>query len=537
MTPTGGRPSRLAAAAIALAVLVPCGAWWVAGRSAVLREAAVLEREAWSRVRERADAVAARAARRLEALRAGEAARPWRHWSHRWVENDPSCDCPAPRTSPLLRAEDLPREILGWFEVGPDGAVRIVRAGRDVGEDVAALGRPLAASLAVAPESDEIVEPESWTEAPDGAVLAPGTELVAQGPFQWRSVAVAGVPCLAAVREVRTTDGARVQGFVVDPVVPAVDGDGGDRLVHGPRQAPGEAELPLAGTVWRAVVDPTPDLARARDAAEGARRRFVRGFALGAGAAVVAGALGLVLLRQRVRSAALRERWAAAAAHELRGPLAGLRLHGDLLADRLDRPGEARQTVGTIARELHRLERLVDNVVEYGRRGRGAPPPALDTDDVGAVVLEVVTTARPLAGEFGATLDVAVEPDLPPARLHAAGLRQVLWNLIDNAARHGRGGRNVVRIEVAVRADRYGIAIEVSDDGPGLPDEVVRRALGTRVREPRPRPDGGLGIGLALSAELVRAMGGSLDYRRSDGSTRLTVRLRSDRDLILDTPD
>jgi signal transduction histidine kinase len=532
------RTIRTAAVAIALAVLAPSGAWWVVGGRAVDREAAALERQAWDQVRERADAVAARAARRLEAIRSAETARPWRHWSHRWVETDAACDCPAPRTSPLLRDDGLPDEVLGWFEVAGDGSVRILRARPELRDDVGAVGGTLAASLATTPEPDELLEPEAWTESPGGAVLSADTRLVAQGPFQWRSAAVAGVPRLAAVREIRTSEDVRVQGFVLNPRAPRqAAGPNGDRLVHGPREAPGEAELPLSDTVWRAVVDPTEELGRARAAAASVRLRFHVTFGLGAGAAAIAGLLGIVLLRQRERAVAARERWAAAAAHELRGPLAGLRLHGDILQDRLDRPADARDTLAIMTGELQRLERQVDNVIEYGRRGRGAPAPPLETEDVGELVAAVVAAARPCVREFGATLDLDVGTDLPPGCIHAPTLRQVLWNLIDNAARHGRSGRDGAHVRVVVRRDGPDLGVDVIDDGPGVPEDILRAALHARGPAPEPKPDGGLGIGLGLAASLTRAMRANLHHRRERDRTVFSLRIRSDPDLVLDTPD
>jgi len=529
--------TALAAAALAAAVLVPCGSWWWVGSRAVEREAAARERDAWRRVQVRADAVAARAARRLEELRSTESGRNWRHWRHAWVEDDAACGCEVLRVSPLVAATG-DGAVRAWFEIVPEAGLRVVRGDeRDVSA-LAALGRPLAATLAVPPRVDEVVEPESDPLdrlAPDRA--AASETLLAQGPFEWRTVSIEGEPRLAAVREVRTDAGGVAQAFLVDPgFLAGVDSVGaGDRLVHGPAQSAGEAELPLAATVWRAVVDPGPDLESARAASQDARRAFRRSFAGGAAAALVAAGFGFAWLRQRERTAALRERWAAAAAHELRGPLAGLRLHGELLAGKLDDPAEARRRLDVIVREVGQLERLVDNVVAYGRLRRNAPPAPVDSDDLADAVRAVVEAAAPALADLGAHVELAVERDLPPARLDRERLRQALWNLLDNAARHGRGPSGRVRVRVRRAGDA--LAVDVDDDGPGLPAEVVRTTL-RGGRESTPRPDGGLGIGLALARTATRAMGGDLVLRPgSERGTCLSIVLPSDPDLIIDAPD
>jgi signal transduction histidine kinase len=137
-----------------------------------------------------------------------------------------------------------------------------------------------------------------------------------------------------------------------------------------------------------------------------------------------------------------------------------------------------------------------------------------------------------MLAEQGATVALEVDRSTPAARFDARSLRQVVVNLLDNAARHGGGS---IRVRVRGQADR--VAIDVDDDGPGLSEDVRHRVL-RRGQESLPRPDGGLGIGLALSRSLARAMNGELVCGDSrSGGARLTVTLPAEPGLILDTPD
>ena len=532
-----------AAGLIALAIVAPSSAWWIVGSSAAAREAADLEERAWRRVQDRADRAALGAARRLEATRERETARPWIHWRHAWVEDDASCDCPAVRVSPLADADPDPA-IRAWFAIDEAGTVDVAGSPASAVAMTAALeglAAPLVTSLEGPPARDEILEPEPVDQAMRSVPPAPAAvaTLIAQGPFQWRTVALDGVPHLVAIRELRTDAGRTVQGFVVD-----IDLFGreigpdavGVRLVHGPAGLAGESSLPLAGTAWRVVADPGPDVAAARVEAAGVRRKFLATFVFGAAGACLAGLLGLGLVHQRERAASVRERWAAAAAHELRGPLAALRLHGDLLARRLERPDQARATLAIIAREIDDLERLVDNVIAFGRLRRGARSRAIETGDPGETVAAVVRSARPAIEDLGARITLRIDDDLPPARFDPDGLRHVLWNLLDNAARHGASGGRP-EVDVRVRADAGGVAIDIEDHGTGLAGEVVHRVL-VRGRETAPRADGGLGIGLTLARALTIAMDGQLVHAVPDGGgCRMTVVLRSDPELVVDAPD
>jgi signal transduction histidine kinase len=197
--------------------------------------------------------------------------------------------------------------------------------------------------------------------------------------------------------------------------------------------------------------------------------------------------LGEVLDRERAFSANV--------SHQLRTQLTGMMLG---LEAALARPDAAlADAIHTALGRGERLQTVIDDLVRLTRDNRTGSAPL----DVPAVLDEVRECWQgPLAAQ-GRRLTVGVPDDLPPVAASAAAVRQILRVLLDNALIHGEGE---VTVEVADLAD--GIAIEVADRGPGVPEGVdvfARRAAD------------GHGIGLALARSLAEAEAGRLVLRRT----------------------
>jgi signal transduction histidine kinase len=196
-----------------------------------------------------------------------------------------------------------------------------------------------------------------------------------------------------------------------------------------------------------------------------------------------AGRIGDMLDRERAFS--------ANASHQLRTPLAGLRLQ---LEAALDAPGaDLQAAVADGIATADRLERTIDDLLTLAR-GTGAR--AELTADLDRLLAEVGEGWRGLLAAQGRELRVTVD-DAPPPRAAEAAVRQILAVLLDNALIHGRG-----TVTVIARDAGEVLAIDVSDEGPGIPegtDLFRRRAAGS-----------GNGIGLALARSLAEADGGRL---------------------------
>jgi signal transduction histidine kinase len=209
------------------------------------------------------------------------------------------------------------------------------------------------------------------------------------------------------------------------------------------------------------------------------------------------------------RLARQRGRFAAAAAHELKTPLASLRLHSEMLAEGLGDPKQKGVYAARVAAESGRLGRVVSNMLDLARLERGAKIASPRPGDAGAAVERCLDRLRPSLSDAGLEIDVSIAADLPSVMFDEDALCQILDNLLDNAEKYSRSQAER-RAEIRVRAADDGVEILVSDTGPGIPSPA-RRSLFRAFR--RPKNDdapAGLGLGLALARSLARAQGGEL---------------------------
>jgi PAS domain S-box-containing protein len=203
--------------------------------------------------------------------------------------------------------------------------------------------------------------------------------------------------------------------------------------------------------------------------------------------------------------------------HELRTPLNALEGYAALLGDGIYGPlNEAQRTaVGRMRAAQAHLVELIDQVldvaqVEAGtRRVLRAPVP------LRPLVEEVAETLRGTAEVRGLALEVRAE-EVGEVRTDPGMVRQILVNLVGNAIKFTKAGT------VAVRLWRDGaeVALEVSDTGPGIPPELRERIFETffQADPSTTRREGGVGLGLALSREFARLLGGDLTVRSEVGT-------------------
>jgi GGDEF domain-containing protein/two-component sensor histidine kinase len=162
--------------------------------------------------------------------------------------------------------------------------------------------------------------------------------------------------------------------------------------------------------------------------------------------------------------------------------------------------------VGSVQRNARRMNQMVEDLLDRFRAGLSPTATAGVRVDVSALVREVVATWQEVAGRRGSQLTSA--GDTPRAVVgDVAMLREVLSNLIDNALRYTPAG-GVVEVQVADDGDR--VLVRVKDGGLGFPEELLNRDL---VADERPRG----GLGLPLSARLIRALGGQVLLTNAPG--------------------
>ncbi len=341
-------------------------------------------------------------------------------------------------------------------------------------------------------------------------------------PLEWRTLTFAGSPALIAVRNVQTPDGNFAQGFVVDraaltstlatkagemvAALHALDETARAKALGDPAALRGVDVAPG----WQLTVTPNPrTLASAAASAADVARDFVVRFVVIGSIATLAAAFVLLLVLRAEKLARERSQFAAAAAHELRTPLAGLQLYGDMLADGLGDPGKVRDYARRMSEEASRLGRVVSNVLGFSQLERGNLAVDAQVGPLGEALCELAERAEPALDRAGAALELDVAPDLR-ARFDRDALARIVGNLLDNAEKYARNAEDRT-IRLAAREHGDVVEVLVQDQGPGVAD----RTKLFRVFSRGAAADGpaGLGLGLALSQSLAEAMGGKLVYR------------------------
>ena len=353
-------------------------------------------------------------------------------------------------------------------------------------------------------------EPQAATPEPPAPVVAqPARRQSRARPveirttdLQWHTIAIAGKPRLVALRGVRTPEGSLVQG-VLTPLADGAALEGATvRRAH-------SGGTSVEGTGWRVQLDPAALLATIRREQIGDAQRFQRTFA-GVTALLLFVVAGIVWMVTRAEALALeKSRFAATAAHELRTPLASLRLYSEMIAEERD-PERRERYAREISGQTERLGRLVANVLEVTRIERGTFALQPREGAIGPAVQACVEKLRPQMEAAGCPVELRVASDLPAVAFDADALHHIVDNLLDNAEKYSRDApeRNV---SVAVAPESGGVTITVSDHGPGVPAEVFR--------DPRPfrrftssmsSATEGLGLGLFLVDRIVRGHGGAI---------------------------
>lgn len=214
--------------------------------------------------------------------------------------------------------------------------------------------------------------------------------------------------------------------------------------------------------------------------------------------------------RRETEATRLRGEFLTTVTHELKTPLAGIRLVSELLADDHVRDApRRREYFGRLIAESTRLSMLIENMLDLRRLEQGERAHDPRPEELGALVNETVKLIVPLAERDGLEIEVRTA-DVPlTASIDRDALRQALLNVLDNARKYAAQGR---RILVSLTGDGECARIRIQDNGPGVAPEE-REAIFARFRRGSSQRHGsipGVGIGLDLARSLARLQGGEL---------------------------
>jgi signal transduction histidine kinase len=553
------RRTAVAATLIAVAVLVPTSAWYLTGSRDAARRARSQVRDALEAEIQHLRRDTGRIESRLIALLARETDRPFYHYQSLFHDPRGAAQGLAVVRSPLAVGASDPL-VWAHFQIDAAGNVslptvneRFPELSTDEGlaEFCAVLGE-LQNGLVVAGMGSDgtdiegqrvtVLERQAWEQIHlaeavyadlTGRESSPSSSppigngdtdsvVVRVGPLRWQTIVLGSGPALAALREVVTPDGLLVQGFAVatEAVVEWI----GSGTEFAPTTTDSRLSVPVGDTDWFLVADASPAVSEAERRARQIRSQFRRSFGLSSAAAISAALAVILILAQTDRLARQRARFAAAAAHELRTPLATLQLHSEMLSEGMGDPEHSSEYAKRIAPEVRRLGRVVSNMLDLSRLERGVALAQPEAGDIGEAVASCIERLRPSLATAGLEVALVLDDELPPTIFDHDALCQILDNLLDNAEKHTR---ELVHRSARVRvmAEDSSIRITVVDNGPGIPRRLRRRLFRPFARHSNDSP--GLGLGLAVAKSLAQAQGGDLEFEeRSQGAGfRLTLRI------------
>ncbi len=248
------------------------------------------------------------------------------------------------------------------------------------------------------------------------------------------------------------------------------------------------------------------------------------GLAIGGGALAAWLARGLVVEeRSRSEVESARRRLVASVSHDLRTPLASLRLLVESIEDGVV-TGETRDRyLAEIRTHVAALSALIDDLFELSRIEAGDISWTMSQVEVRELVGDTVAAMRAPAEARGVAIAAELPTEEVMARANAEKVQRVLFNLIQNAIRHTPADGSVT---VRARTAPGGIEVEVADGGAGIPEADGERVFEAFYRGDAARDGDGAGLGLAISRAIVEAHGGRiwLDQAAAPGtSIRFTL--------------
>lgn len=222
-------------------------------------------------------------------------------------------------------------------------------------------------------------------------------------------------------------------------------------------------------------------------------------------------------VRREMRLSRLKSDFVANVSHELKTPLALVRLFAETLElGRVPSKEKAAQYYRIINKESQRLTQLIDNILDFSRIEAGRKEYRLGPTDVARVVAEVVEAYRFPIEQQGFSLEVEVAPDLPEVIADQEALAQALLNLMNNAIKFSRGEKAIL---LRVTAEAGFVRIAVSDKGIGVAKAEQRKIFEKfyRAEDSLVHETKGSGLGLPLVKHILDAHGGRVEVESQPG--------------------
>jgi signal transduction histidine kinase len=216
-----------------------------------------------------------------------------------------------------------------------------------------------------------------------------------------------------------------------------------------------------------------------------------------------------------MRALEVKEEFVASVSHELRTPLTSIHGFTSLVLEREDLPDDVRQQLGVVERNVHRLDRLVSDLLQTAQVERGQVHLERERTDIARLVRQSVDSARPAVEAGGLTLRTRL-PESLMVRVDPQRFAQVVDNLVSNAVKYTpAGGR--VEVDLSVTHDR--VELVVLDTGIGISmrdrNHVFSRFF--RTQQAHRKSIQGVGLGLSITKAIVDSHGGRIEVESEEG--------------------
>lgn len=219
------------------------------------------------------------------------------------------------------------------------------------------------------------------------------------------------------------------------------------------------------------------------------------------------------------------EQFTRMAAHEWRQPLGALQFGVGMLREPNLDPEQSDRTLAAVERNVRHFVDLTHKLEAVARMQSNADSPILQEVSATTIVQEAARQLREMADARSVQIQIA--EDLPTLTADVGRLELIFVNLLSNAIKYSDPGKTARVVEVSGSLDAAGVRFEVRDNGLGIPEHAVTAIFQRFTRAHTDRQDlqsiAGVGLGLSIVEDCVRAMGGQIDVRSADGEGTVFV--------------
>jgi signal transduction histidine kinase len=259
-------------------------------------------------------------------------------------------------------------------------------------------------------------------------------------------------------------------------------------------------------------------------------------FGLLVGLSALAALVGFLAARRafyrQLRLSEMKSNFVSSVSHELRAPIASVRLMAEgLERGKIRDPEKQNEYFRFIVQECRRLSSLIENVLDFSRIEQGRKQYEFEPADAVILARETVRLMQTYAADAQIGITLEVKGDPVPVEMDGKAIQQALINLLDNAIKHSpKGSPILVALEfvTADAANPAALCLSVEDHGEGIPsaehEKIFERfyRLGSELR----RETQGVGIGLSIVKHIVHAHHGAITVRSAQGQgSRFTIKL------------